>query len=136
VGKNVGETFQRGVPGLCVHDQFGDHGIVVRGHTVSGFEAGVPAQGFAVRFFEQAEFEDEAGPGAEAVGRVFGADAGLEGVAGELDILLFQRELAAGGDDQLPLDKVSTGNGFGNRVLDLKARVHFEEPEGVKAERP
>ena len=42
--------------------------------------------------------------------------------------LLFWQRLAAS-NTQLPLDQVSTGNRFGDRVFYLQARVHFHKVE-------
>ena len=58
---------------------------------------------------------------------VFGADARLDGVAGDLQLVLHARQRLARGHAQLPLDQVPAGNGFGDGVLDLQARVHFHE---------
>ena len=46
-----------------------------------------------------------------------------------LEILLPERELLAGRDQQLLLDQVGLRHHFGDRVLDLDARVHFDEIE-------
>ena len=132
VGEHIRQQLQRFVSGVSVYDQLGDHGIVTGGHAISGFEARIPANGFTVGLFQQAEFKNETRAGAEAFGGIFGADAGLEGVAGKLDVFLLQREFSAGGDDQLPFDEVGAGDGFGDGVFDLKAGVHLEEPERVR----
>ena len=87
---------------------------------------------------------DLADVGPEAVGRVLRGDAALQGGALELDRLLGEakvREGLAGGDAQLRLDEVDVGDFLGDRVLDLDARVHFDEdvlagplPHGVDEE--
>ena len=48
-------------------------------------------------------------------------------MAGERHLFLRDRQLFAGGDAQLPGDKVEAGDGFGDRMLDLNARVHLEK---------
>ena len=87
---------------------------------------------------------DLADVGPEAVGRVLGGDAALQGGALELDRLLGEaqvREGLAGGDAQLRLHEVDVGDFLGDGVLDLDARVHFDEdvlagalPHGVDQE--
>ncbi len=87
---------------------------------------------------------DLADVGPEAVGRVLGGDAALQGCALELDRLLREaevREGLPGGDAQLRLDEVDVGDFLGDGVLDLDARVHLDEhvlagalPHGVDEE--
>ena len=55
------------------------------------------------------------------------AEVDLDGVAGLLDVLLFNTELLAAGRAQLPLDQVNAGDFFGYRVLNLQAGVHLAE---------
>ena len=43
------------------------------------------------------------------------------------DVRLFGGERFAGGDAQLPFDKIVTGDGFGDGVFDLQTGVHFQE---------
>ena len=47
--------------------------------------------------------------------------ARLEGVPGEGQLLLPERQRLAGGHAQLPLDKVDARHHLGHRVLDLRA---------------
>ena len=72
---------------------------------------------------------DPADVGAESVGRVLGIDPTLEGVAGERDVALGDREclVLRGPDHQL--DDVDAGDLFGDRMFDLEAGVHLEEEE-------
>ena len=68
---------------------------------------------------------------------IFGAKPGLDGVSAKADIFLAQRQLFAAGDAELQLDEVEAGDGFGDGVLDLQARVHLHEEEvagGVEQE--
>ena len=46
-----------------------------------------------------------------------------------LNVLLRKRQLLSGGDLNLPLDQINTSRQFGNGVLDLNTRVHFDEVE-------
>ena len=45
------------------------------------------------------------------------------------DLILSQRQLFAHGDAQLPFNEVKPGDHFGDRMLDLQARIHFDEIE-------
>lgn len=73
---------------------------------------------------------DHPGVRAEAVGRVFGGDAALQRGAAQVDLVLRQAQVVeglTGGDPQLRLHEVDVGDLFGDRVLDLDARVHLDE---------
>ena len=61
--------------------------------------------------------------------RVLGADARLDRVAVDLQVVLGQRHRLAGGHAQLPLDEVQPGDRLGHRVLDLQPGVHLHEVE-------
>src|SRR5690606_18104833 len=71
---------------------------------------------------------DLAGAGNEFE-RVFGVDAAFDGVTAKLHVALAQRELLAGGDEDLLHDQVDARDHFGHGVLDLDTRVHFDEEE-------
>ena len=45
------------------------------------------------------------------------------------DVLLRDRQTAAGGDADLLAHEVDAGDRFGDRMLDLQAGVHFDEIE-------
>jgi len=71
------------------------------------------------------------GTGAEILGPVFGVDAALDGVAGEMHVVLGEAQRFAFGDRDLFGDQVEPADRLGDRMLDLDARVHLEEVEGV-----
>ena len=48
-------------------------------------------------------------------------------MAGKADFTLGQAQWCTGGDAQLLDDQVNACNHLGNRVLDLKPRIHFDE---------
>ena len=50
-------------------------------------------------------------------------------MAVEADLALRQRQLFARSDAELPLDEIEPGDRLGHRMLDLKPRVHLDEPE-------
>ena len=72
--------------------------------------------------------QDLSGRGQECH-RVLGVDAALDGVAAELDVVLRDRQLAAGGDADLLEHEIDAGDHLGHRMLDLDARVHLDEIE-------
>ena len=65
----------------------------------------------------------------EAALRILGVEARLDGVAGQRDLLLGQRQRLARRDPELPLDQIEPGDHLGDRMLDLKTRVHLHEIE-------
>ena len=65
----------------------------------------------------------------EAALRILGVQARLDGMAVARDCRLVQRQPLAGRDTQLPFDEVESGDHFGDRMLDLQARIHLEEIE-------
>ena len=76
---------------------------------------------------------DPAVVGDEVVGRIFGGDAALQGVAVERDLLLRRQihlrpvQAQSLGDLDLGAHQVDAGDHFGDRVLHLDARVHLDE---------
>ena len=61
---------------------------------------------------------------------MLGVDAALDGVAADLDLVGENvAEALAGCDAELGLDEVDAGDGFGDGVLHLDARVHLDEVE-------
>src|SRR5690606_17420615 len=61
--------------------------------------------------------------------RVFGVDPALQRMATNDHVFLLDRQLVAGGDAEHLLDDVEAGDHFGDRVLDLHARIHLDEVE-------
>src|SRR5690606_11040853 len=109
--------------GIAIGDQLADHGVVVGRHRIAGKDVGVHAHArpaWHVPVCDAPRAGDE-------LERVLGIDPAFDGVAAELDVALAQRELFAGGNEDLLLHEAEAGNHFGYRVLDLDARVHFNE---------
>jgi hypothetical protein len=73
--------------------------------------------------------DDPAGIRQKAVVRVLARDTTLDGMAVQPDLLLVEGQALAARDADLPFDEVDAGNEFGDRMLDLYARVHLEEIE-------
>jgi hypothetical protein len=61
--------------------------------------------------------------------RILGVDPAFDGVTVEADVTLLDREPTTGGDADLFVHQVDASDGFGDRMLDLKAGVHLDEIE-------
>ena len=127
--ERIGEPMQRDLACRRMRDQLGDHGIVEGRHLAALFHPALdPHVG---RKFQS---DDGTGRGQEAVVRIFSIDPRFNGVAGEGDFALRQRQLFAGRDLKLPGDEIEPGDFFRHRMLDLKPRIHLDEPEAVLAQ--
>ena len=67
--------------------------------------------------------------GHEAALGAFGIEPEFDGVARDAHVLLREAKLLARGDPHLLAHEIDAGDHLGHRVLDLQARVHFEEEE-------
>jgi len=112
----------------AVHDQLGDHRVVVHRDLAALVHAGVDAH-LARRLGRREELDQPAGGRQETAERIFGVDAALHRPAVKLEVGLLERQLLAGGDADHQLDEVDPGDALGDRVLDLQAGVHLEEVE-------
>ncbi len=121
------QTEARFLAVLAPGDQLAKHRIVERRHGIALGDAAVDATARAIRCFT-VEIEG-AGGGEEIVVRVFGVQPYLDGVADQRHLLLADRQRLAAGDANLPGDQIEAGDGFGDRVLDLQAGIHFHEEE-------
>ena len=72
-----------------------------------------------------------AGGRQEAALRILGVQPRLDGVAGQRDLLLGERQRFTRRDSELPLDQIEPRDHFGDRMLDLKTRVHLHEIESA-----
>ena len=116
--------------GGAVHDQLGDHRVVEHRDLAAVVDAGIDPD-LAWNFLRRLELDQTAGGRQEAAERVFGVDPAFHRPAVELNLLLGQRQLFAGGDADHQLDQVNAGDQFGDRMLDLQAGVHFQEVEAL-----
>ena len=107
-------------------DDLGDHRVVVGWDDVALRNARVDANAGAERELQQPH---GARGGRKPVVRILGVEPGLDGVA-ELGRALAGERTAAG-DEDLQLDQVDAGGGFGDRVFDLQPGVDLEEREGL-----
>ena len=115
-------------PGRGVHDDLGQHRVVVGADRVAGLDARVdPHPGPVVGHGELVEVTGRREPPG---GRVLGVEAGLDGVshgtAGHRLVHLGGQRGAAG-DEELEADQVEPGHLLGHRVLDLEPGVHLQE---------
>ncbi len=74
---------------------------------------------------------DFAAAGTEVLVGILGVDTALNDVAVGEDAVLGSCQLCAGGDPDLPLNDVKTGDHLGNAVLDLQTCIHFHKVEVV-----
>ena len=119
-----GKPVERRLARRRVRDELGDHGVVERRHLAARFDAAIDAD--IVRQFQR---HDLAGRRQKAVLGILGIEPRFDGVAAEADLALRERQLFAGGDAELPFDEIEPGDLLGHRMLDLKPRIHFDEPE-------
>ena len=120
-----------------VHDELGDHRVIVHGDLAALVDAGIDAyaatrrhrlRGFHV-LRRRPVLHQAAGRGQEVAERIFGVDAALDRPTFALDVLLLERELLAGCDADHLLHEVEPGDALGDRMLHLQTRVHLEEEE-------
>ena len=102
---------------VVADDQLGDHRVVVRRDLVAFLDAGVDAH--VQRLGRRRQMQQPAGRGQEALVRIFGVDARLDGMAANSQLLLRQRQRFARGYAQLPLDEIEAGDHLRHRMLDL-----------------
>jgi hypothetical protein len=114
-----------------VHDQLGDHRVVVHRDLAALVDAGVHAH--AVSSGGGAYFTEAPGRRQEVAERILRVDAALHRPAVARDLRLRERQLLAGRHADHQLDQVQPGDALGDRVLDLQPRVHLEEVEALVA---
>ena len=110
-----------------MHDQLGDHRVVVDADRVAGFDPGVDAH--LVAASRQFQRTQGAGGGQEAGVRILGVQPHLDRMAVPRYLLLGQWQRLAGGHAQLPFHQVQAGDHLGDRVFDLQAGVDLHEIE-------
>ena len=114
----------------AVGDELGDHRVIIDGDLVPLVNARIDPDSARV-LVRRHEADEAAGGGQEVAERVLGVDPALDRPAVAADLLLSERQRFAGGDADHQLDKVEPGDHLGHRVLDLQARVHFQEEEAL-----
>ena len=127
------------VHAVCtVHDQLGDHGVVVHGDFTAVLHTGVYAHAQQIRRIalehglrRRRKANQATGGRQKITKRVFGVDAALHGPAIALHLRLRERESLAGGHADHQLHQIQAGNSFGHRVLDLQAGVHLQKVKAL-----
>ena len=110
-------------PVITIDNQLGDQAVIIGRHGIAGIEAGIDADAGAAR---RMIGSDSAGRRHEGF-RMFGIDPALDGMTGEGHILLREGQRHAGRDPDLLANEIDAGDGFGDRVFDLKTGVHLDE---------
>ncbi len=110
-----------------VRDHLGDHRVVEGGNLIARLDALIDAH--ARRRFEA---DDAACLRQEIFRRVFGVKARFDRVTVEPHIPLRQRQGLSFRDVKLQRDDIEARHHLRHRVLDLQARVHFEEIEFLR----
>ena len=114
---------------LTPHDEFADQVVVVLADLITRLVAGVKTNTEPTWRLQRL---DRAGRRQElATGRILRINADLDSgsVATGNDLFLGHRQRFARRNPNLPLDEIDSGDLFGDRVLDLKAGIHFKEEE-------
>ena len=131
-GERGGQPAGGGRARRGVHDQLGQHRVVVRGDHAAGLDPGVQPQPVRRRRAElrvhsgDAEAVQRAAVRAVPLRRVLGVQARLDRVAGRPRRVV---QPAALGDRELQRHEVDAVHALGDRVLDLKPGVHLKEEE-------
>ena len=86
----------------------------------TGINADAGARGFAIE-------EKRPGLRKKSISRIFGIHGALDRVSAHGQSRLCPGQPAAGRDGELCAHEIDAGNRFGDRMLHLKARVHFEK---------
>ncbi len=108
-------------------DQLGNHGIVERRNLRARLHAGIDPQPLQLR---RLEHSDRPGRRNEPLGRILRTQPRFDGVTGEFDLVLRQRQRFSRSDAQLPLHQIEARDQLRHRMLDLQARVHLDEVPG------
>src|SRR5208282_4478799 len=107
-------------------DQLAQQRIVFQWHGIALVYALIEADAGARRRVPRQNFARRR---KEVVVGIFRIQANFHSVAARRDRLPGKGQAVARGNGDLQLDQVKTGDLFGNRVLNLQARIHFQEIE-------
>ena len=112
------------VAGVPLHDHLGEHRIVERRDLSAGRNPAIDADALRKR-----NLGEKTGGRLEVAARIFRVEADLHRMAGRSARVAFEGpELARGLRDH-HFHEIEAGHFFRHRMLDLEARVHFEEIE-------
>ena len=105
-------------------DEFGKHRIVKQTHVTACLDSTIPSH---ARASGDMEVFDTTRGWQKPIRRVLARYATLDGPSARRELFLSEGQRLTGGNSNLPLDQIKTGDEFRNRMFDLDARVHFEE---------
>src|SRR5271166_2419645 len=111
---------------LAGNDDLSDHRVVEWRDGIALPYAGIDARDLRRR---KPQLMQHPGLRQKPALRVFGVEQGLDRVSAQNEVLLAERHRLAGRDPDLPFDEIEPGHRLGHRMLDLEARVHFDEEE-------
>src|SRR5712691_5757372 len=109
-----------------VDNHFSDHWVVILCDFIATLNAAVNA--YAWPFWLNETCYRTCG-GQEILAGVFCVEAHLDGVSARTDLLLGEVERLTGSNQQLMSNEVYTCDTFGDRVLNLQARIHLKKIE-------
>ena len=119
-----------------MHDELGNHRVVVHGDFTAVVDAGIHTHaaqmlgvGLPHGLLGRRKANQAAGRRQEVAERVFGVDTALDGPAVALYICLGESQLFTRGHTNHLLDQIQAGDALGDRVLDLKTGIHLQEVE-------
>jgi hypothetical protein len=126
-------------PVTAVHDQLGDHRVVVHRDLATLVHTGVHPHATAFghgpgrvqRRLGRAERDEPPGGRQKAAERVFRVDAALDRPAVARHLRLREGQLLARGHSDHQLHQVQPGDALGDRMLHLQPGVHLEEVEAL-----
>src|SRR6478735_1497507 len=117
------QFLNRLLPVVAQGHHLGNHRIIEAADCAAPLDEGIDPHVFRERNFGQ-----NSGAWFEAARRIFGVYAHLDRVAARRRRVIERNRLTRG-ESNHPLDQVDTRDQLGHAMLDLKARVHFQEVE-------
>ena len=121
-----------------MHDELGNHRVVVHRDLAAVLHTGIDSHAVQVRgvgckhgFFRRLKAHQPARAGQKAAKRVFGVDAALHGPAIALHVFLRQRQLLTRSNPNHQLHQIQPGDAFRHRMLHLQAGVHFQKVKAL-----
>ena len=117
-----GKIRSGGLPVGSVDDEFGQHRIVKTGDLSSGFDPTVNSHPP-----REMDVSQRAGRRLKISDGIFGVKPYFQSNAARGAFEWLPIERLAGSNAQHQLDQIEAGNHLSDGVLDLKARIHFEE---------
>ena len=108
-----------------MHDQFGDHAVIMRWDRITGIDGAIEPD---IRATWRVKVGNLAGRRHESL-MMLGIDPAFDGVTNQHDVFLRERQFLAVRNTNLLTNEVDAGDHFRHRVLDLDPRIHLDEVE-------